>query len=65
MPELLLYFSTAACWLLLSGLCVGRPVASSFFDSLGWSTRKDARRRAHLWLRTWVENGFFKGVKPD
>jgi hypothetical protein len=49
-------------WLVLSGLCLGRPLALALFDALGPAVQRSAQLRAYLWMRAWVTNGFFKAV---
>lgn len=53
---------TRRAWLVLAGLCAGRPLASAFHDPFGATSRAATQRRVRAWLRAWITNGLFRTV---
>ena len=53
---------TRRAWLVLAGLCAGRPLASALHDPFGCVSRPATQRRVISWLRAWVASGFFRTV---
>lgn len=53
---------TRRAWLVLAGLCAGRPLASAFHDPFGATSRAATQRRVRAWLRAWIANGLFRTV---